>query len=203
MPTQRTLFLGCALFLGIAAIVLAAIALARVRELSLPLPASLPALNIALPLLAAITLPLFRSLGLKLRNHTSKLLPYLASVPSLAPFALFVLSLVYALPGDLQICAADQKWLKMFENKDVRGIRTIQTQLQCCGYNSMHDRAWPFPSRDTDARTCERTQGYNAACGNMWRQEETVAAVMSVIASFLNWLMMVCYWLSKIWQRHD
>ncbi|KAK5083585.1 hypothetical protein LTR05_006088 [Lithohypha guttulata] len=77
----------------------------------------------------------------------------------------------------------------MFENKDANSIRSIQTRLQCCGLNSMHDRAWPFPSRGVDARACERNQGYTVACGNMWRQEESLAATLTAIASFLNWLM--------------
>lgn len=192
MPSHVLLSLCATATLGIAAVVCAGISLARVQELSLPFPASMPALNILLPFLAATAVPLSRRLTQQVKGPLLRLLSsYLASTSMLAPFTLFVLSLVYALPSTLRSCAADQQWQRMFQNKDVSGIRTIQARLQCCGFNSMHDRAWPFPSRDTDARTCERTLGYIMACGIVWRQEETFAAVLSAIASLLNWLLLV------------
>lgn len=192
MASRRLLLLIAISILGVAAIIFAAVALARSRELSLPLPASLAALNILIPIVTALAWPLTRSLATQVRRHALRLaLSYLASASTLAPFVLLILSLVYAIPSDIQVCAADRHWLSMFENKDANSIRSIQTRLQCCGLNSMHDRAWPFPSRGVDARACERNQGYTVACGNMWRQEESLAATLTAIASFLNWLMMV------------
>ena len=176
---------------GVTAIVLASISLVKVHNLSLPFPAAIPALNICAPIVTGLAFPLCWKLRATLKNQAIRvLLPYLASASSLPPFALSVLSLVYAIPSDVQMCAADQQWLRMFEHKD-NSIRTIQTRLQCCGLNSMHDRAWPFQSRNVDARTCERTQGYTVACGDMWRHEEVVAAALTAVASLLNWLMIV------------
>lgn len=192
MPSKSSIFVLIVTGLTIAAIVLSAIAWARVNELSLPLPLPLPVLNVLVPILTAVAWPLSRRLSTAVKKHALKLaLPYLAYGSTLAPFILFILSLMYAVPSDMQACAADRHWLRMFDHKNEQSVRSIQSRLQCCGYNSMHDRAWPFPSRNVDARTCERTMGYTVACGEMWRNHEVFAAVLTAVASFLNWLMMV------------
>jgi hypothetical protein len=194
MATTQLLTVLLSIGLAVAAIVLAAVAWARINELSLSVPVALPALNVVIPIATALAWPLAQRVSSYIRKHTSRLtsaLPYLAYASSLAPFILLVLSLVYASPSDLRLCAADQQWLRMFRNKDAAAVRTIQTRLQCCGYNSMHDRAWPFPSRGVNATACERTQGYTIACGDLWRHQQTTAATLTAIASFLNWLMMV------------
>ena len=99
----------------------------------------------------------------------------------------------------MQSCAADGHWLRMFKNKNEIAIRTIEGRLECCGYNSMRDRAWPFPSKGIDARTCERTQGYYIACGGLWLREQQMAAATSAVASFLNWLLVVSFSLVAEW----
>lgn len=192
MPSRISFFLlGIAAF-NITALVCAAVAWSRISQLSLPLPTILPALNVLLPVLTALILPISRRLAIQAKQQAIRLiLPYLAHASTLLPFALFVLSLVYATPGDLQSCGIDRHWLRMFEAKNDRAIRNIQGTLQCCGLNSMHDRAWPFPSRGVDARACERTQGYTVPCGQRWRHEETIAATLVAVASFLNWLVIV------------
>lgn len=192
MPSKSSLITLAALLLALPALILSAIAWSRINSLSLPLPVALPALNVLLPVLTALATALSRRLLTTLKNHVLRqVLPYLAYTTTLPPIALLILSLTYAVPSDLRSCASDTHWLRLFEHKDESSVRAIQTQLQCCGYNSMHDRAWPFPSRNTDARTCERTMGYTLACGGMWRHQEVVAAALVAVASFLNWLLMV------------
>lgn len=194
MLSRNQILLLITFILASVGIVLAAVAWARINEFSLPLPAALPAINVLIPLLTAILWPIVRSLTARARKHALQaLLPYLAHASKLIPFILLILSLVYAVPSDMQSCAVETQWLRMFRNKDERAIRSIQTRLQCCGFNSVHDRAWPFPSRGVGSDACERTQGYHVACGPGWRQEEMLAAVLTGVASFLNWLFMVWY----------
>lgn len=184
--------IAIAAVLAVAAVILSIIALTRVHQLSLPLPSALPALNIALPVLTTVIWPLSRRYSAQVKQRIfHALLPYLASASNLAPFTLLILSLVFAVPSDVQHCVSDQRWLTMFENKDEGSIRLIQNRLQCCGLNSPNDRAWPFPSRGVDAGACQRTQGYHRACGNMWRHEETLAAALTAVSSLLNWLFLV------------
>ncbi len=192
MPSRSCTIVLSVFGLATAAIVLSAVAWAKASDLSLPIPLALPALNVLLPILTALATPLSRRFATSVKKHALRLaLPYMAYFSTLAPFTLFILSLVYALPSDLRACAADRQWLRMFDNKNERSVRTIQTRLQCCGYNSMHDRAWPFPSRNVDVRTCERTMGYTVACGEMWRHWEVFVAALTAAASFLNCLMTV------------
>jgi len=192
MPSKPSLITFAALTLALPALILSATAWSRLTTLSLPLPVGLPALNVLLPILTALATAISRPLLTPLKNRVLRqILPYLAYTTTLPPLVLLILSLVYAVPSDLQSCASNTHWLRLFEHKDERSVRAIQTHLQCCGYNSMHDRAWPFPSRNTDARTCERTMGYTLACGGMWRHQEVVAATLVAVASFLNWLMVV------------
>lgn len=185
------MFVGTAC-LGIAAIVCASIALSKISQLSLPLPTILPALNILVPLLTALLVPACQRVLQQVKQRAVRLvLPYLAHASTLLPFALLILSLVYSTPGDLQSCSLERHWLRMFEAKNDRAIRNIQTDLQCCGLNSIHDRAWPFPARGIDARACERTQGYTIPCAGRWQHEEMVAATLTALASFLNWSVVV------------
>ena len=176
----------CATF----SIILAAISWARLIQLSLPLPLALPALNILFTVI--FTAGAFSRRFLSQRSKRT-LMSIFSSASTPALTALLTLSLVYAMPSDQQSCAANGQWLRLFESKDEIAVRDIQAKLHCCGYNSMRDRAWPFPSRNVNASTCEKTQGYYMACGALWRQEQQFAAVLSTIASFSNWLLVVIF----------
>ena len=188
---SRSLVLAVALTISASiSIISAAISWTRLIQLSLALPLALPALNVLFTLLIAAS----AASGQFLSHRNRKALISLSrSMSTLALTILFTLSLVYAMPSDMQSCAADRQWLRMFESKNAIAVRKIQSNLHCCGYNSMRDRAWPFPSKDVDVGTCEKTQGYYIACGALWRQEQQFAAVMSATASFLNWLLMVTF----------
>lgn len=107
------------------------------------------------------------------------------------PLVLATLSAVYAIRSDLRTCSSETQWAHMFRRKDEPAIRSIQDRLHCCGFNSVHDRAWPFPSRNNDARTCERTQGYVISCAGMWAKHTTNAAVLGGLACLLNALILV------------
>lgn len=191
MPSRNFLYLLALAALAIASITVAAVAWARVAQLSLPLPVYLPGLNVLVTGLAVIAVPISRRLAKASQRVLKSAIPYLSPVVNLAFYGLFVLALVYATPSDMQSCTADRQWLRMFQSKSDIAIRGIQTRLRCCGYNSMRDRAWPFPSRTVNADTCERTQGYYIACGGLWRQELQLAAGLCAVASFLNWLLVV------------
>jgi hypothetical protein len=110
---------------------------------------------------------------------------------TLLPLLLLTWSTVYIIPSDLRTCSSETNWARKFRLKDEAAIHAIQDRLRCCGFNSMHDRAWPFPSRDNDARTCERTQGYLISCAAIWQKKALEAAVLGGVASFLNAMVFV------------
>lgn len=110
----------------------------------------------------------------------------------LLPFTFAVLSATYILPSELRDCRTEMYWDHLFRSKNEAVIRSIQSHLHCCGFNSMRDRAWPFPSRSNDARTCQTTSGFHTHCGPLWKQQVLLLASISGIASILNASLLVC-----------
>jgi len=61
----------------------------------------------------------------------------------------------------------------MFHAKDSQGIRAIQEALQCCGFGSTKDMAWPFPGQGRGAGECvARAEGAVGRCLDGLRGEE-------------------------------
>jgi hypothetical protein len=109
----------------------------------------------------------------------------------LLPFALAILSIAYMNQSDLRDCLAEMQWEHLFQKKNEAAIRSIQEQLHCCGFNSMRDRAWPFPSRNIVANTCETTSGYQTFCGPLLKEKVMQAAMSSGFASASNVVLLV------------
>ncbi|KIX03976.1 uncharacterized protein Z518_07529 [Rhinocladiella mackenziei CBS 650.93] len=191
MDSRTKLLLFCLIPIAIISITLSAIAWSKIVTLSLPAPLSLPVFNTLIPIVAPILTPLAARFAIGARKTAATLLlPYLRELWMSIPLILFVLATVYAAPSDLLSCGMQTRWGHLFQNKDEQGIRAIQTALCCCGFNSLHDRAWPFPSRDVDAGACERTQGYTIRCADPWQRQESTAAALTALSSVLNWILL-------------
>ncbi|KAL6249586.1 hypothetical protein RBB50_003439 [Rhinocladiella similis] len=157
-PSKNALIAGG--IFAIAAIVLSAVSWALAIRYSLPLPAALPILNIALPLTLPFLVPLMTRMGGRARKGVREILhPYAWYFTTLIPLMILVVAAVDGTPSDMVQCNMENRWKQMFRSKNEASVRAIQNALRCCGYNSLHDRAWPFPSHDIDAQACERTQG--------------------------------------------
>lgn len=55
----------------------------------------------------------------------------------------------------------------MFRAHDARGIQGIQDAYDCCGLNTVKDRAYPFPPGKADR--CAARYERSAACKGPWR----------------------------------
>lgn len=153
------------------------------------LPIALPISNFCIPLAALIAVPLLIRFHHRLPKQLAALThPLLRSALPYAPFLIVVLSAVYLFPSDLISCSLEQRWARLFRIKNGAAIRAIQNQLRCCGFNSLHDRAWPFPSHDVNADACVRTQGYTQRCADVWHRQQSAAAAMTLVAGLLNWV---------------
>lgn len=53
----------------------------------------------------------------------------------------------------------------MFRHRDSQAIRAIQDALECCGFNSVKDRAYPFGQPST----CAETYGRSESCRDKWK----------------------------------
>jgi len=169
------------------------IAWTKTLGLSLPLPLFIPVMNTLFPLLAGVTAVVVQRVRTWLKYHKTRTLLYLLKHSALIlPLILLALSMQYASPSQLLSCAMETEWGRRFQEKDDRAIRTIENSLRCCGFNSLHDRAWPFPSRGVGANACETSLGYTRRCADPWRQQQQAAATMVVLAGILNYLLVVC-----------
>lgn len=170
---------------------------------SLPFPSAVPLANIAIAL-TAVTSSLFTSEPTlsELNQYAKKLLNIIAYIIHLIPISLAVLSSTYIFPNDILACRTDTRWRELFMAKDGDTIRSIQSRLQCCGFNSMRDRAWPFPSalHGIDAGTCERTSGFSDHCATRWQGQLVLAAGLCVIASSLEQILLVRVFFVTSWK---
>ncbi len=77
-------------------------------------------------------------------------------------------------------------------SKDETAIKRIQNTFDCCGFNALADRAWPFPSKDIDARECQRRFDRTQSCAGPWRQAEQINAGLFLIVAAVIFL-------GKVW----
>jgi len=105
---------------------------------------------------------------------------------------LFTLSCVYFAPNHLRALSLEWKWSELFRAKDETSVQLIQAQLECCGLNNMHDRAWPFPAKGVDAYECERSQGWDKSCLNVWKENLIIASSLTGISSIAGFICVIC-----------
>jgi hypothetical protein len=159
---------------------------------SLPFPLALPIINTILSLVVPFLAPLITTtIAQAKKGIRGLLLSYAWYFTTLIPWILLVVAAMYGTVSDMSRCGMEAQWKQMFQRKEDAGIRAIQDGLRCCGFNSLHDRAWPFPAHDVDVRACERTQGYTNSCANRWQRQESTVAGLTVLASILNWVLLV------------
>ncbi|TVY85685.1 hypothetical protein LAWI1_G008581, partial [Lachnellula willkommii] len=82
------------------------------------------------------------------------------------------LALTHMIPPNALKCELNDRWTKLYKNEDTRGIRTIQDTFECCGLNSVKDRAFPFGAPST----CATNYGRSNSCFGEWRKAEQVNA---------------------------
>ena len=72
----------------------------------------------------------------------------------------------------------------MFTHKNAAGIRGIQDALECCGFRSLKDQAWPFKDKEHDVDACIKAYGRTKNCeGLRGRERKVVLGWMVVIAA--------------------
>lgn len=198
--TPRQIITTISVFYLLLLTILAGYALHRNNTLSLPIPNVQAALTLALPPLAGIVLETLisfqSSLALKTNllpnNTTSKNLPYTKTFQTLTALFLIYETVLATLSGTHIApigglwCPLHDRWQSLYKNKDGRHIRAIQDALECCGFASMKDMAWPFPGQGRNggggAEMCSvRFEERTRACLEPWRNEERKVAVMLLI----------------------
>jgi len=175
--------------------VIAGYAYSQIRALSLPISQALALFTIVLPLVTGISTQGVR--GLLQRHNSSEqnelTLPLIAVIGFQLIYETVVatLALTYMIPPESLRCGLDDKWQKMFHDKSVRQIRGIQDSLNCCGYKSVKDRAWPFLPDATAPGNCAETTGRSKACFGGWRQAEQINAGLLLLVAIIVFIVKV------------
>jgi hypothetical protein len=144
--------------------------------LSLPLAPGISLLTILLPVFAAANTLTYPRLLHSARGSLSllqRIYPTaFQSLQAILTTALATYLLQQAFPGDAQSCHLATSWQRLFAAKDGPAIRRIQDALECCGLNSVRDRAWPFPEgRSGNAGRCVERFDRHIACAGPWGHE--------------------------------
>lgn len=163
----------------------------RSRELSLPISSVLTAFNILLPAVAGFSV----ETAVASKRHQQSRRGQ-RSGPSYGTIAVFLLLTVYETvlvtlagshigPVESLSCPLDQRWMKLFRNKDARAIKGIQERFDCCGLHTPVDRAWPFPDKTHTAKSCQELLGRTRGCFNALLSEERKIGVVLLMVPIL------------------
>ncbi|KAL6861029.1 hypothetical protein J3F83DRAFT_747124 [Trichoderma novae-zelandiae] len=161
--------LGSAVLFGVAAVVHF-----HSAHLSLPISPVITILTVLLPIISLLNSYIYPTL-LHSARHSShplhRLSPtILQTLQGLLTAVLATLLFEDVLPSATVECLLDNQWLRMFRAHDGESIRMIQDTLNCCGLNSLVDRAYPFPKPgDNNKSLCGDMFGRAQSCRAPWR----------------------------------
>ncbi|KAL7951012.1 hypothetical protein V8C42DRAFT_136194 [Trichoderma barbatum] len=157
--------LGSAVLFGVAAVVHF-----HSAHLSLPVSSTVTFLTILLPIISFLNSYIYPTLLHSARNSSHplhRLSPtILQTLQGIFTTILATLLFQDVVPSTTVECLLDNQWKRLFRAHDGESIRLIQDTLNCCGLNTVKDRAFPFPP--ADANTCAKTFGRDHACRGPW-----------------------------------
>jgi len=166
-------------------------AYSEIRRLSLPISQVLAFFAVLLPIATGVSLKSVHSL---LRLHTGSLgrtwsslyLILILVLQLIYETVIATLALTYMAPPSSLHCGLEEQWKRLRMAKDETAIKKIQDTFDCCGFNTVLDRAWPFPSDGVDDKECQRRFHRTQSCAGPWRQaEQTNAGVFLIVAAVI------------------
>ncbi|EPE09488.1 tetraspanin tsp3 [Ophiostoma piceae UAMH 11346] len=183
--------------------------------LSLPLSPALTALAIVLPILGlanSLSLPnAFPSSTISRHRDRDAIYTRLFQAAQLLQLILsVVLSTSFftdAVPSAVRDCLLSTTWQRLFIGKEKDAIRRIQDTFNCCGFNSVRDRAWPF-AEDINRGggvACAERFGREVPCAGPWaatlqRSAGIDGGTATMVAVFQVVLFLLWQWFSN---RHS
>ncbi|KAG5947712.1 hypothetical protein E4U53_006390 [Claviceps sorghi] len=139
----------------------------RAASLSLPTAPSLTIPTTLLPILGLANALAYLRLSRSPRRHHVLLARTLQAVQALFTTVLATLLFSHVVPSAVRTCLLSTLWQRLFRNHDADAIRRIQDEFRCCGFNTVRDRAWPFPDHKSAGR-CAETYGREVSCARPW-----------------------------------
>ena len=167
-------------------------AYSQIRFLSLPISQALGLFTVVLPLITGISTQ--GAYGLIQRFSRRK--NYQLTIPLIALIGfqliyetiIATLATTYILPPSALGCGLDKGWQSLYAQKNEKAIRTIQDSFNCCGLNTLVDRAFPFSN---DRSKCPEIFGRNKTCFADWRKAEQTNAGLFLLVALVVFLIKV------------
>ncbi|KAG5980797.1 hypothetical protein E4U54_006730, partial [Claviceps lovelessii] len=120
-----------------------------------------------LPILALANALTHVRLSRSPKRHHALLARTLQAVQALFVTVLATLLFSHVVPSAVRTCLLSTIWQRLFRTHDADAIRRIQDEFHCCGFNTVRDRAWPFPDHKS-AERCAETYGRVVPCARPW-----------------------------------
>ncbi|TVY78436.1 hypothetical protein LSUE1_G007220 [Lachnellula suecica] len=189
MPQWTRVFLWTGPLLLLLLTAIAGYAYSQIRYLSLPIPQALALFTVVLPIITGIS-----TQGVSgLIQRSSKSEQYQLTIPLLAVLGfqlmyetiIATLALTKIIPPSALSCDLNSKWQSLFQTKNIRAISAIQDSLQCCGFNSVKDRSFPFGQPST----CAKDYGRSQSCAGKWRRAEQVNAGLLLLVAVVVFML--------------
>ncbi|SPO05161.1 uncharacterized protein DNG_07847 [Cephalotrichum gorgonifer] len=138
--------------------------------LSLPIPPLLTILATLLPFVALANIIFHQHLvtPANVPARQRLLAITLQALQAILTTALATLFLSDVVPSAARNCLLSTTWQRLFSAHDSESVRRIQDALDCCGFNTVRDRAWPFPGQPT-SRPCAEVYARTTPCAEPWR----------------------------------
>lgn len=176
-------------------------AFTQIRRLALPIPQALALFTVFLPLITGISAR--GTYSIVRRNPNNE--PYQLTIPLIAVIGfqliyetiIATLALTYMIPPSSLQCGLESRWKQLWsahktDRNAANTIRAIQDALECCGFNSVRDRSWPF----TTPATCAETFNRGQSCAGPWRKMEQITAGLLLLVAVTVFIIKV--WLNVL-----
>jgi len=173
---------------------IAGYAYSQIHALSLPIPEALGLFTVLLPFITGISTQGAYGLIKRSRNAQSQLtLPLIAVISFQLIYETIIatLALTNILPPSSLGCGLESKWQKLFSDKNTDAIRAIQDKFNCCGFNSVYDRAWPFKNPALEPGNCVEAFGRSKSCFREWRGAQQFNAGLFLLVAVIVFVLKI------------
>ncbi|KAK9368816.1 hypothetical protein V1509DRAFT_621542 [Lipomyces kononenkoae] len=180
---RKRLIFGVAMLVTVLLQLIGLLQLSNVVRLGLPIPYFVPALASLLPVVTLLLsiLPVACS-----RIFTERRLVYPAIVAGNIVFTGRVLGKLYCrFVRSHRHNFYEKRWEHWFQKRSCK-IGRIERALQCCGFSSPSDRAFPFADSDSkESDMCVKEYHFTEPCGQKWSYETEMVVKSCMFVFFI------------------
>lgn len=101
---------------------------------------------------------------------------------------LATLAVTQMIPSDVLSCGLSEHWQSLWSSHNAEAIKRIQDAHNCCGLNTVKDRAWPFGG-NKGAGTCSITYGRGQSCLPGWKRDQQINAGLILLVAVGTFLV--------------